>query len=139
MRNSKPVLLVEDDNVDVMTFKRAFADLKVRNPLVCTENGKEAVEYLKNKTNKKPCLIVLDLNMPKMNGFEFLDVVKEDEDLKQIPVVVLTTSCEQKDRIRTFKSRAVGHIVKPTNYTEFLEAVNTINQYWTLSELSNVY
>lgn len=137
MNNLKPVLLVEDDNVDVMTVKRAFDELKITNPLVYAENGKEAIEYLRNENNKKPCLILLDLNMPKMNGFDFLAVVKNDNVLKRIPVVVLTTSCDKQDKIRTFESSVAGHIVKPANYTKFLDAVKTINLYWTLSELSD--
>jgi len=91
MRNLKPILLVEDDDVDVMTVERVFKDLKIKNQLVSTANGEEALEYLKNSGNKKSCIILLDLNMPKMNGIEFLKIVKADEVLKKIPVIVLTT------------------------------------------------
>ncbi len=135
MRNSKPVLLVEDDSVDAMTVKRAFKDLKVMNPLAHRTNGEEALEYLRDKSNEKPCVILLDLNMPKMNGNEFLKVVKADDVLKKIPVVVLTTSKEECDIMESFKLSVGGYIVKPVNYTKFVEAIRTIDLYWTLSEL----
>jgi CheY-like chemotaxis protein len=135
MRSSNPILLVEDDNVDVMTVKRALKDLNIKNQLDRTANGEEALEYLKNKGNKKPCIILLDLNMPKMNGIEFLQIVKADDTLKKIPVVVLTTSSQQQDIIESFKLSVAGYIVKSVDYTEFTEAISTINLYWTLSKL----
>jgi len=137
MRNSKPILLVEDDRVDTMTVQRAFKDLKVTNPLVCTVNGEEALEYLRSEGNKKPCIVLLDLNMPKMNGIEFLKIIKEDGELKKIPIVVLTTSKDEQDKIESFKLGVAGYIVKPTDYKKFIEAVRTIELYWTLSELPN--
>jgi CheY-like chemotaxis protein len=103
MRNSNPILLVEDDNVDVMTVKRALKDLNIKNQLVSTANGEEALEYLKNNDNNKPCIILLDLNMPKMNGIEFLTIIKADKTLKTIPVIVLTTSSQQQDIAESFK------------------------------------
>jgi len=135
MRNSKPILLVEDDSVDAMTVKRAFKDLKVLNPLVLTTNGEEALQYLRDKSNKKPCVILLDLNMPKMDGIEFLKIVKADEVLKKIPVVVLTTSKEESDIVESFKLSVAGYIVKPVDYKKFVEAIRAIELYWTLSEL----
>ncbi len=135
MRNSKPILLVEDDTVDVMTVKRAFKDLNIKNQLVSTANGEEALEYLKNNDNSKPHIILLDLNMPKMNGIEFLTIIKADETLKKIPVIVLTTSSHQQDIAESFKFSVAGYIVKSVDYAEFTEAINTINLYWTLSKL----
>jgi len=135
MRNSKPILLVEDDKVDAMTVKRALKDLKVTNRLIHAVDGEEALEYLRGQGNPEPCLVLLDLNMPKMNGIEFLKIVKADEELKKIPVVVLTTSKEEQDRIESFELSVGGYIVKPADYKKFVEAVRTINLYWTLSEL----
>jgi CheY-like chemotaxis protein len=137
MRNSRPVLLAEDDSVDAMTVKRALKDLNVTSPLVHTLNGEEALEHLKSNGNERPCVILLDLNMPRMNGIEFLKVVKSDNDLKKIPVVVLTTSQESRDKFDTFKLGVAGYIVKPAEYKKFVEAIKTINLYWTLSELPN--
>jgi len=135
MKTLKPILLVEDDDVDAMTVKRALSDLKVTNTLVHSLNGEDALGYLRTDGNKKPCIILLDLNMPKMNGFEFLKVAKADESLKKIPVIVLTTSEEEQDKVETFGLGVAGYIIKPTSYTKFVEAVRTINLYWTLSEL----
>ncbi|MHC4456595.1 MAG: response regulator [Planctomycetota bacterium] len=138
MRSSKPILLVEDDKVDAMTVERALKDLKVNNQLVHKVDGEEALEYLRNGSNSKPCcVILLDLNMPKMNGIEFLEITKADEKLKLIPVVVLTTSRADQDKIESFKLGVAGYIVKPTDYKKFVEAMRTIDMYWTLSELPN--
>jgi len=135
MKNSKPILLAEDNAVDVMIVERAFKDLNIKNQLVCTGNGEEALEYLKNDSNKKPCIILLDLNMPKMNGIEFLKIVKADKVLKKIPVIVLTTSSQQRDIVESFKLSIAGYIVKSVDYSKFTQAISTINMYWTLSEL----
>ena len=137
MQSSKPILLVEDDRVDAMTVKRAFDDVGITNELVHSINGEEALEYLKSKDNKEPCVILLDLNMPRMNGIEFLEVVKADKDLKRIPVVVLTTSGNERDVNESFEHSAAGYIVKPADYEKFVEAMRTINLYWTLSESPN--
>jgi CheY-like chemotaxis protein len=130
-------MLVEDDTVDAMTVKRALKDLKVLNPLVRAGNGEEALVYLRDDNNVKPCVILLDLNMPKMNGIEFLKVAKADEKLRRIPAIVLTTSKDDQDRIQTFQFNVAGFIVKPVDYKKFVDAVRIINLYWTLSELPN--
>jgi len=135
MRDSRPVLLVEDDTIDAMTVRRAFRDLKVTNPLVHAVNGEEALAHLANGANDKPCLILLDLNMPKMNGIEFLGVAKTDPAMKKIPVVVLTTSSEERDVVESFRLSVAGYIIKPVDYRNFVDAIRTINLYWTLSEL----
>ena len=135
MKNNKPILLVEDDMVDAMTVKRAFKEIHITNPLIIVENGEEALEYLRNPDNEKPAIILLDLNMPKMNGIEFLKIAKKDDDLKRIPVVVLTTSKEEQDRMESFNLGVSGYMIKPVGHDQFLEAIKTIHMYWTLSEL----
>jgi len=135
MRNSKPILLVEDDDVDVMTVTRALKDLSVTNQLVPTGNGEEALGYLRDQRNTKPSVILLDLNMPKMNGIEFLKTVKTDEELKKIPVVVLTTSSAEQDIAESFDLGAAGYMVKSVDYVKFVEIIRTIDMYWSLSEL----
>lgn len=135
MRNCKPVLLVEDDTIDAMTVRRAFKDLKVTNPLIHRLNGEEALAHLTAEDHEEPCVILLDLNMPKMNGLEFLKIVKADPSLKKIPVIVLTTSNEERDIVESFKRSVAGYIIKPVDYQKFVEAIRTIDLYWTLSEL----
>ncbi len=135
MRNLRPIMLVEDDSVDAMTVKRAFGELKVSNELIRVINGEEAINYLKGHLDKKPCVILLDLNMPKMNGIEFLKVVKADDELRPIPVVVLTTSKDDRDKMESFNACVAGYIVKPVDYRKFVEAMRILNLYWTLSEI----
>jgi len=131
----KPILLVEDDRVDVMTVNRALKEIKVSNPVVNLENGEEALKYLRDPGNVKPCIILLDLNMPIMNGIEFLEVVKHDSLLRRIPVVVLTTSREQQDKINSFDLGVAGYMAKPVDYRQFVEVMRTIDAYWTISEV----
>jgi CheY-like chemotaxis protein len=135
MKKPKPILLVEDDNIDAMTVRRALKDLKVTNELIRVGDGEKALEYLRDKSTENPCLILLDLNMPKMNGIEFLKVAKADEDLKKIPVVVLTTSDEQRDIVESFELSVAGYMVKSADYSNFVEMIRVINLYWTLSEM----
>ena len=135
MRNSNPILLVEDESVDVLTVKRALKDLEVPNELVPAHDGEEALEYLRSQSNTKPCVILLDLNMPKMDGAEFLKIVKADEALKKIPVIVLTTSNTEQDIVESFNLGAAGYMVKSIDYHKFKETINTIDLYWTLSKL----
>ncbi len=135
MRNSKPILLVEDDTVDVMTVKRALKDLQVMSDLVSTGDGEEALAYLRDDGNVKPCVILLDLNMPKMNGTEFMKIVKADEDLRKIPIIVLTTSNSEQDISKSFELGAAGYMVKSVDYKKFMEIIKTIDLYWTLSKL----
>jgi CheY-like chemotaxis protein len=137
MRSCKPILLLEDDTVDAMTVKRALKELHVSNPLVRVSNGEEALVYLRDESKEKPCVILLDLNMPKMNGIEFLKVAKAEEKLKRIPAIVLTTSKDDQDRFRTFQLSIAGFVVKPVDYIKFVEAMRIVNLYWTLSELPN--
>ena len=132
---NKPILLVEDDQVDTMTVTRALKEIHVTNPLVHLENGEEAVHYLQNPVSEKPCIILLDLNMPIMNGIEFLQVVKHDDQLKRIPVVVLTTSEEQQDKVNSFNLGVAGYMAKPVDYRQFVEVMRSIDAYWTISEM----
>lgn len=132
---TKSVLLVEDDSIDAMTVQRAFKDLKLMNPLAHVTNGEEALEYLRSGDNELPCVILLDLNMPRMNGVEFMRIAKADPDLRRIPIVVLTTSTEDSDVVDSYKLSVAGYIVKPVDYKKFVEAIRTIDLYWTISEL----
>lgn len=132
---NKPILLVEDDQVDVMTIRRALKEIHVVNPVVSMENGEAALAYLHNAANEKPCMILLDLNMPVMNGIEFLQVVKQDDLLKRYPVVVLTTSEEQQDKVNSFNWGVAGYMAKPVDYRKFVDMMRSIDLYWTISEM----
>lgn len=135
MRSTKPVLLVEDDEVDAMTVKRALRDLNITNRLDVVSDGEEALAYLLRPGNRKPCIILLDLNMPRMNGIEFLTRVKQIPALRPIPVVVMTTSREEQDKVDSFNLGVAGYMIKPADYLQFVEVVRTINLYWTISEI----
>ncbi len=131
----KSILLVEDDLVDAMTVKRALSDINVTNPLFTVGNGEEALSFLRDKNNQPPGIILLDLNMPRMNGIEFLKIMKHEKPIRRIPVVVLTTSKEENDKIESFDLGVAGYMIKPVDYLKFVETMRTINLYWTLSEL----
>ena len=138
MARPRTILLVEDDLVDCLTIERALKETGDRNVLVNVKNGEEALHYLQAAGNDRPAIILLDLNMPRMNGVEFLKLVKEDPDLRKIPVVVLTTSRAEQDINASFDLGAAGYMVKPLDYREFIEAVLTVARYWHLSELPTV-
>jgi CheY-like chemotaxis protein len=129
----KPVLLVEDDTVDAMTVKRALKELTVKNELVHATNGKKALEYLRTLSNAKPCVIFLDLNMPEMNGIEFLQIIKADDALKEIPVVMLAASSEEKNIVETFHLGVAGYIFKPVDAKK-LDGFKPIKLYWTVEQ-----
>ena len=135
------ILLVEDDEVDVMNVKRAFKKYKITNPLYVAGNGIEALEMLRGQEPVQPVvpesrrLILLDLNMPKMNGLEFLQELRQDEHLKRTPVIVLTTSDEDKDRIEAYNLNVAGYILKPVTFNNFAEVMVALNKYWTLCEM----
>lgn len=133
MKKMSTILLVEDDLVDQMTVKRAFKDVKITNTLEIAGNGLEALAFLRGCVDL-PCLILLDLNMPKMNGLEFLQELRRDEKLQSLPVVVFTTSQEESGKTESFRLNVAGYIIKPLDYLRFIEVIRTINLYWTLSE-----
>ena len=132
---NKPILLIEDDQVDMMSVTRALKQIHVTNPVVHRENGEDALNYLEDETNDKPCIILLDLNMPIMNGIEFLQAAKDDEELRRVPVVVLTTSDEQQDKLNSFNLGVAGYMAKPVDYQQFVKVMRSIDAYWTISEM----
>jgi len=133
MREIKPILLVEDDVIDAMTVRRAFKELNLKNPLTHVTNGEEALDYLQ-KAQPLPCVILLDLNMPRMNGVEFIRAAKADPALKSIPIIVLTTSRDHSDMTDSYSLSVAGYIVKPVDYSGFVEVVRTLGLYWTINE-----
>ena len=130
------ILLVEDDAVDVMNVRRAFERNNVSNPLYVAGNGLEALELLRNGTvPKERRLILLDLNMPKMNGIEFLQALRADPEYASTPVVVLTTSNDDQDKIDAYNLNVAGYLLKPVTFSNFCERMATLDKYWTLVEM----
>lgn len=132
-------LLVEDDAVDVMNVQRAFKKNNIVNPLFIAHNGIEALEMLRGEGGKekipRPKIILLDINMPKMNGIEFLEAMRADPELKSILVIVLTTSNEERDKVAAYRLNVAGYILKPVKLEDFVQAMATLNLYWTLNQL----
>jgi CheY-like chemotaxis protein len=137
MKNpSLDILLVEDDDVDVMNVKRAFDKNHIANPLFVAGNGLEALEKLRSgEVPQGRRIVLLDLNMPKMNGIEFLRELRNDPALAPTPVVVLTTSNNDRDKIEAYNLNVAGYLVKPVAFAEFSELMVTLNKYWTLVEM----
>lgn len=134
------ILLVEDDKVDVMNVQRSFKKANISNPLYVASNGVEALEILHNQSATVTMpetrrLVLLDLNMPKMGGIEFLKELRADSKLRLTPVIVLTTSDQERDRIEAYNLNVAGYILKPVTFTNFAEVMATLNRYWTLCEM----
>ena len=133
------ILLVEDDELDVMNVQRAFKKNNVVNPLYVAGNGVEALEMLRGQ--RQPAvpndrrLILLDLNMPKMGGIEFLKELRADPQLHATTVVVLTTSDEERDKVKAYDLNVAGYILKPVTLAAFVEIMATLNKYWSVNEL----
>ena len=139
MTRETPILLVEDDILDVKNVKRAFREHRVANPLFVTSNGEEALAFLRRSppftdpaSSPTPGLILLDLNMPVMNGIEFLQAYKQDASLQHLPTVVLSTSEEERDLVKSYRLGIAGYIVKPVDFAKFLDAMKTFDLYWAL-------
>jgi CheY-like chemotaxis protein len=129
------ILLVEDDEVDVMNVRRAFAQHHIRNPLFVAGDGVEALEKLRSgEIPKERRIVLLDLNMPRLNGIELLRALRNDPELCTTAVVVLTTSKDEQDIIDAYKLNVAGYLVKPVTFTNFCEVMVTLNKYWSLVE-----
>lgn len=129
MLSLKPVLLVEDDDLDAMIIQRCFRDLAIDNDVVRQRNGEEALAYLRGYPSPMPCVILLDLNMPRMDGFEFLRHVKADLLLRVVPVLMLTTSAAEEDIKMSFELGAVDYIIKSPSARESLQDLRRIESY----------
>jgi CheY-like chemotaxis protein len=140
MRNTVPVtlLLVEDDQVDVKAVRRAFGELRIANPLVVAKDGMEALDALRGKNGKKklkrPYLVLLDLNMPRMSGIEFLDELRKDSSLDETVVFVLTTSEAERDRAQAYDKHVSGYLLKQRAGPAFVDAISMLEHYWRIVE-----
>lgn len=133
----KPILLVEDDEVDVMTIRRAMKDLKITHPLELARNGENALQYFEDTRRLAPWFILLDLNTPRMNGIEFLSQRQHLPRVFRVPVVVLTSSKDEQDIEQCYRLGISGYMLKPVEYEQFVETIRVIDRYWTLSQFPN--
>jgi CheY-like chemotaxis protein len=134
--HSLNILLVDDDEVDVMTVKRAFAKANIVNKVFVATDGIEALQLLRaDGVPASRRLVLLDLNMPRMNGIEFLREIRSDPALQVLTVVVLTTSNEDRDRVEAYQLNVAGYLLKPVTFHSFADVMATLNKYWTLMEM----
>ncbi len=133
--NQFSLLLVEDDDVDVMNVQRALRKNNLAIPMKRAVNGLEALDVLRDGRFKpsgeaEKVIVLLDLNMPKMGGLEFLKILRNDDQLKKTPVIVLTTSDQEQDLSAAYELNVAGYIVKPVDFQQFVEIIDTISRYW---------
>ena len=132
------ILMVEDDPKDVELTLTALEDYNLTNEVVVTRDGEEALDYLycrgsfKMRTNENPAVLLLDLKLPKIDGLEVLQQIKSDETLKMIPVVVLTSSREERDMVASYKLGVNAYVVKPVDFHEFVNAVKELGVFWAV-------
>lgn len=143
-RNLPPIFLVEDSPEDHIAIMRALEQSGLEHPVLHFVDGGAAIEHLRDRGafvgregNALPCLIVLDLNLPGLDGLEVLRAIKSDHELRSIPVVIFSTSCDPRDVGRCYDAGANSYVVKPSNFCEFVEAIATIHRYWTLIALQS--
>jgi CheY-like chemotaxis protein len=129
------ILLVDDDDLDIENVQRAFKKGGVVNPVFVARDGIEALEKLRSEeVPRERLLVLLDLNMPRMNGLEFLAELRKDVGLQRLPVVVLTTSNEDSDRVEAYGMNVAGYLLKPVTFNNFVELMQAMNRYWQLVE-----
>lgn len=133
------ILLVEDDDIDILNVQRAFKKIDISNPLYIAHNGVEALDTLRGtncmeKPTSPPRIVLLDINMPLMNGLEFLKELRQDANLKHLSVFVLTTSSDHHDLVEAYNYNVAGYIVKPLNFEKFSEVMTTLYKFWELCE-----
>jgi CheY-like chemotaxis protein len=129
------ILLVDDDEIDVMNVRRAFEKGRITNPLFVAGDGEEALRLLRGREfPRERRLVLLDLNMPRMSGIEFLREIRADPELRSLPVVVLTTSDAERDKVDAYDLNVAGYLIKPVTVGTFVEVMATLNKYWMLVE-----
>lgn len=131
------ILLIEDDVIEVMKLKRVISTLKLNHEIIEAGNGEAALKIL-NELELLPDIILLDLNMPKISGIEFLSLLKNDARLKYIPTVILTTSNNQRDLLKCYKIGVAGYVLKPLKYDDYILKIEKLLSYWSINELFKV-
>jgi CheY-like chemotaxis protein len=128
------VLLIEDDTIEIMKLNRTISTLHLKHKIIEANDGEQALAILKDESSL-PDIILLDLNMPKINGIEFLKIVKNDPHLKYLPTIVLTTSNNKRDLLECYKIGIAGYVLKPLKYDEYVAKVEKLLAYWSINEL----
>lgn len=128
------ILLIEDDQIEIMKLQRALKKIESRHKVTPLNNGEEALEWL-NTAEQLPDLIFLDLNMPRLNGLEFLSILKSNKTLKFLPTVILTTSSNKKDLLACYEIGVAGYVLKPLNYQDYVNRIATVLSYWERNEI----
>ncbi|MDP5093636.1 MAG: response regulator [Polaribacter sp.] len=134
MKKQLDILLIEDNFLEIMKMKRTLSLLELNHTLTEAKDGEIALEILQGK-NRFPDLILLDLNMPKISGIEFLEILKNSEDLRHIPTVILTTSDNKTDLEECYKIGVSGYVLKPLKYEEYVKKIEAVLGYWSMNEL----
>ena len=135
-KHNLPILLVENDDADVLLLERAFEELQIKNPIHRVKDGEKALEYLSNiqqGSNQKlclPALILLDINLPRMRGLKLLKEIKQNQYLKRLPTIMLTTSSDMADIDAAYEHGANSYLIKPVVYRDFVELIDKFKQYW---------
>jgi len=136
MNDDLHIVLVDDDDVDVENVRRALSKANIKNPLWVARDGVEGLELLRsNEVPSERRLLLLDLNMPRMSGIEFLAELRADPELRSTSVVVLTTSDAERDRVEVYNLHVAGYLLKPVRFVAFVEIMSALNRYWTLVEM----
>ncbi|KAA2216640.1 MULTISPECIES: response regulator [Maribacter] len=128
------ILLIEDDTIEIMKLERTVSKLEVNHKITQAKNGEAALEFL-NSENRLPDIILLDLNMPRMSGIEFLNILKEDDKLRYLPTIVLTTSENRVDLLECYKIGIAGYVIKPLKYEDYEHKLKRVLEYWDINEL----
>ena len=134
MTRELKILLIEDDTIELMKLNRAMLSLNMNHEVTEANNGEDALELLL-KEKYYPDIILLDLNMPKINGIEFLEILKNNESIKFIPTIILTTSSNERDLLACFNLGISGYILKPLKYDEYIAKIKVLLSYWSANEL----
>ena len=128
------ILLIEDDMIEVMKLNRTISSLNLKHKIIEANNGEEALKILEEK-DRLPDIILLDLNMPKINGIEFLKILKNDNRFKYLPTIVLTTSNNKRDLLACFEIGIAGYVLKPLKYEDYVFKMEKLLAYWSINEL----
>lgn len=131
------ILLIEDDMIEVMKLNRTISKLQLNHNIIEANHGEAALKILEEK-DELPDIILLDLNMPKINGIEFLNILKKDDVLKYIPTIILTTSNNQKDLLECYKIGIAGYVLKPLKYEDYVLKIEKLLAYWSINELKQL-